>query len=107
LLEKIGFLVRSLGRAEAGERVAAMLIADAFKTRGGAIERLIPARLPKMCPGVGGIDLVIGALGYAILADERHHQPVAMGDVVETEAAFDTEPLLVGGAVAAFDRDDL
>src|SRR6185437_16470797 len=94
LLKEISFFVRALGRAEAGERIAALRVADFLEARRGAIERLFPARLAEMRPRTGWIDVVIGILRHAILADERHHQPIAMGDVIEAEAALDAESLL-------------
>ena len=56
LLEQVGFLVRALGRAEAGERVAAVAVADALEAAGRALQRLVPGRLAEMRPRVGGID---------------------------------------------------
>ena len=60
-----------------------------------------------MRPGVLGIDLVVGVLADAILADERLQQPVGVADVIEAEAALDAEPLLVRRAVAAIDIEQL
>ena len=63
LLEQISLLVRALGRAEAGERLRAVAIADRLEPGGGAIERLLPGRLAEMRPRIGGIDAVVGVLG--------------------------------------------
>ena len=45
LLEQIGLLVRALGRAEAGQRLDALLVADFDEALGRDIERLLPATL--------------------------------------------------------------
>src|SRR5262249_2673104 len=107
LLEEISLLVRSLGRAEAGERLGAVAIADRLEPGGGAVERLLPAGGAEMRPGIGGIDRVVGVLGDAILADERLREPMRMGHVVEAEAALDAEPVLVRRPVAAGDVEQL
>jgi hypothetical protein len=80
-----------------------MLIADALQPGGGAVERLLPARLPEMRPGIGRVDLVMGVLGDAVLADQRHGEAMRMVHVVEAETAFDAKPVLVRRAVAAVD----
>ena len=50
LLEEIGFLVRALGRAEAGERLAAMRVGNGLQAGGGALQRLLPGRLAEVHP---------------------------------------------------------
>ena len=62
LLEQIGLFVRALGRAEAGQRLDALLVADLHEALGGDIERLFPGRLAEMREGIGRIDLVVGVL---------------------------------------------
>ena len=52
LLEQIGLLVRALGRAEAGEPLRAVAVADFLQAGGGAVERLVPGRLAEMRPRV-------------------------------------------------------
>src|SRR5205823_12367691 len=107
LLEEISLLVRGLGRAEAGERLRTIAIADRFQPRGGAIERLLPARGAEMRPGIGGSDGVVGVFGHAGLAHERPGETVRMAHIVEPEAALDAEPVLVRRAVAATDAKEL
>src|SRR5262249_29612293 len=107
LLEEISLLVRGLGRAEAGERLGAVAIADRFEPGGGAVERLLPAGGTEMRPGIGGVDGVVGMLGHAVLADERLHEAMRMAHVVEAEAALDAEPVLVRRPVAAADVEEL
>ena len=68
LLEQVGLLVRGLGRAETGERLGAVAIANFFQARGRAVERLLPGGGAEMRPGIGGIDRVVGVLGDAVLA---------------------------------------
>src|SRR4029453_3519861 len=102
-LEEISLLVRGLGRAEAGERLGAVAIANRFEPRGGPAERLLPGGGTKMRPRIGGIDRIVGVLGHAILADQRLREAMRMAHVVEAEAALDAEPVLVRRPVAAAD----
>ena len=79
LLEQIGLLVRPLGRAEPGERRCRRRgRGSARKPGGGAVERLVPARLAEMGPGVGRDRSRRGVLRHAVLADQRLGQPVGM-----------------------------
>src|SRR4029079_15868648 len=48
LLEQIGLFVRTLGRAETGQRLRPVAVAAFFQSGGGAIERLVPGRLAEM-----------------------------------------------------------
>ena len=105
LLEQIGLFVRPLGRAEPGQTLAAMFVADAPQTGGGAVERLLPRRGAEMRVRVGRIDRDV-MLRDAVLADQGLGQPVRMMDVIEAETALDAEPVVVGRPVLAFDRDD-
>ena len=60
-----------------------------------------------MRPRVRRVDELVRHLRHAVLADHRLQQALRIGDVVEAEAALDAEPVLVGRAVLALDRDDL
>src|SRR5512145_2300928 len=60
-----------------------------------------------MRPRVGRIDLHVGNLRRARLADHRFHQAVAMRDVIEPEASLDAQAILVRRAGAAVDVEDL
>ena len=106
LLHEIGFLVRALGRAEAGERASAVCAAQAHEAGGGAVERLVPTGLAKAARRVGRVDDVAGALRGAGSADQRHRQAVRVARVVEAEAALHAEPRPVGGSVAALRAHD-
>src|SRR5207249_9899936 len=106
-LKRIGFLVRTLSRAEARERAIAVAIADLLEARGGAVERLLPGRLAEMRPRIGRIDRVVGALFDAVLADERLFEPMRMVDVVEAEPALDAQPVLVRRPVTAAHMEEL
>ncbi len=105
LLEQVGLLVRALGRAESGERVAAPGVANAPQALRRAVERLLPGGLAEMREGIGGVDVDV-VLAHAIAPDERHGQPVGVVDVVEAEAALHTQAVAVGRAVATLDSDD-
>src|SRR3954451_8681920 len=107
LLEQIRFFVRSFRGAEAGERTRAVTVADFHQALGGAIERLLPGRGAEMRPRIGRIDQIVGGLGDAVLAHQRLRQPMWMAHIVEAEAALDAKPVLVRGAVAAADVEQL
>src|SRR5581483_4409527 len=107
LLEQVGLFVRALGRAEAGERLGAVAVADGLEAGGGAVERLLPGGLAEMRPRIGRVDKLVRHLGHAVLADHRLQQALRIADIVEAEAAFDAEPVLVGRAVLAGDVEQL
>ena len=77
-----------------------------FRPDGGEVERFLPARFAKMRVGVGRVDIGV-VLRDAFLADQRLGQPVGMVDIVKAKAALDAEPVVIGRAVAAIDRDDM
>src|SRR5262249_14713783 len=77
-----------------------VLVANIFETLGGTIERLLPCGNAKMRPGISRIDLVIGVLGYSVLADQRMMQPVLVMNVIKTETPLHTQPVLIGRSVA-------
>ncbi len=104
-LEQIGLFVGAFGRAEAGDGAVAVGFGDPRKTAGGEVQRLLPARLKEMRVGIRGID--IDALGQSGLADEGLHQPLRIGNVIESEPAFDAQAVLIGEAVAALNEGDL
>src|ERR1700686_2687701 len=60
-----------------------------------------------MRPRIGRIDGLVRHFRHAVLADHRFEQALRIVHVVEAEAAFDTEPVLVGRPVFAGDGDDL
>src|SRR5205823_8258493 len=70
LLEETRLLVRSLGRAVSGERVA-ILVADLAQPLRRCGQRLVPARFAEHLGPVAWIDDEVGGLGHAGLADER------------------------------------
>ena len=107
LLEQIGLFVRALGRAEAGKRARAVAVADFLQARRGALHRLVPGGFAEMRERIGRIDQIVGGLADAVLAHQRLHQALRIADIVETEAALDAQPLLVGRAVAADDVKQL
>ncbi len=107
LLEQIGFLVGALGRAESGERLDALAVADFDETIGGNVERLFPGSFAEMRERIGRIDLVVGVLLRIRQPHQRFCQAMRMMDVVEAEAALDAEPVVIGRAVAAFRVDHL
>src|SRR5712691_2384366 len=94
-LEQIGLLVRGFCRAEAGERLAAVAVADGLEARRRTLERLVPGGGAEMRPRIGWIDRVVGVFAHAVLADERLRQPVRMAHIVEAEAALDAEPVFI------------
>ena len=56
--------------------------------------------------GVGRVDIGI-VLRDPVLADQRLGQPVGVVGIVEAEASLDAEPVVVGRAILALDRDDM
>src|SRR5262249_53733402 len=96
LLEKIGLLVRSLGRAEPRQRSAAMGVANTLETRSGARQRLLPTRLAEMGPWVRRIDGNLGRLRRILAPDQRLGQAVAVVHVIEAENALVTQPCPIG-----------
>src|SRR6202040_3559660 len=94
LLEEISLLVRAFRRAEAGERLRAVAIADFRQSGRGTVERFVPGRLAEMRPRVRRVDPFVRNLWHAVLADQRPQQSLRMGNIVEAETAFHAEPVL-------------
>ena len=107
LLKEVRLFVRSLGRAEAGERARAMPVPNLPQALSRAVERFLPARFPEVGQRIRRVDVDIGGLRRVLPADQRRRQPVGMTHVVEAEAALDAEPAVVGRAVLAVDPEDL
>src|SRR6516225_824173 len=105
LLKEIGLLVRALGRAEAGERASPLTTANALQPGGGAVERLVPAGLAKVGVGIGRVYIGV-VLGDTVPADQRLGQAVRVVGVVESKPTLDAQPVMVGRAIFAVDRDD-
>ena len=105
LLEQVGLLVRALGRAEPGERVAAAGVADAGKPGGGGVERLLPARLSEQRQRVRRVEALEIVLADAVPPDHRRDDALRMVHVVEPEPALDAQPAVIGGAVPPLDLD--
>jgi hypothetical protein len=106
LLEQIGLLVRALGRAEAGQRGAAMRIADMGQPASGAAHRLLPCRLAEHRPRVHRINRDIAVFGGIVATDQGLGQTVRMAHIIKTEPAFDAEAVFIGGTIATIDTDD-
>ncbi len=106
LLEQIGFLVGALGRAEAGQRLAAVFGAGLHQAGGGALHRLFPGRLAEHGQGIDPAQVSVAGLGSIVPADQRLGQPLGRHGVVEAEATLHAQPVLVGEAVTAVDLDD-
>src|SRR5271166_4072243 len=114
LLEQVRLLVRALGAGEAGQRPAApclrsrgrLTVANASVALGGAIERLFPGGLPEVSIRVGRVDIGV-VLRHPFFPNQWLSQPVGVRDIIEAEAALDAEPVVVGGAVMAVDRDNM
>src|SRR5215467_13420260 len=107
LLKKIGLLIGSLGRAEAGDRPPALALVDSLQSKSRLGEGLLPARLAEVLQHVLAPELHIGVFADAIAAQERPHQAIGMVHVVEPEPALDTKAVGDGRAIAAIDVEDL
>ena len=103
LLEQIGFFIGALGRAQTGQSLGAVFVADTSKPGSRDLERLLPACLAEMGRRVTRIEARQIVLADAVLANQRLGQTVRMVDIVEPEPAFDTQPTVIGRAVAPFD----
>ena len=106
LLDEVRLLVRALRRPEAGERGAAVAVADRGEPARRAIERLLPARLAEVGEGVRGVDLAVGGLRCVVAPDEGGGETMGMGHVVEAEPPLHAQAVVVGGTVAALHRGD-
>jgi hypothetical protein len=69
LLEEVGLLVGAFRRAEAGDGLAAVGVAQREEALGCAVEGLVPGRLAEVDPGVRGID-VEALRGRVVAADQ-------------------------------------
>ena len=107
LLEQIGLFVRALGRAETGQRVRALAVADLAQLAGGQRQRLFPARFAEGGQRVGRVDHEVLVLGRVRATDQRLGQTLRVAGVVEAEAALHAQALLVGRAVTAGHHQDL
>ena len=101
LLKEISLFVRTLGRTETGKRTRPVAITNLLEARRGAFHCLVPGGLTEMRPRIRGVDQVVGGFFDAVLAHHRLGQALRVADVVETETALHTQPILVGRAVAA------
>ena len=95
LLEQIGLLVRALGRAEPGERLASMRIADAREPGRGGVQRLLPARLAEQRERVGRIQAREVVLADPLAADHRRRDALRVVHVVEAEPSLDAQPAAI------------
>ena len=110
LLEEVGLLVRALRRAEAGERLGPMGVADRAEALAHEIECLLPARLTERRHDLAVVDDATGlataaplashvgrerALGVVLVApDERLRQTLRVHRVVPAVAALDAQAAL-------------
>ena len=92
LLEQVRLLVRTLGRAEAGERAAAMRIADALQRAAGERQRLLPCRFAEHRQRIGRVHDEIRRLRHAGLADQRLGEALPVMHVIEAVS----DPLRTG-----------
>jgi len=72
LLEHVGFLVGTLGRAEAGHGLAAVALDDDLQAARRSGQGLFPGGFAEMAFGAGRVDAVIDGLGRVVPADQGH-----------------------------------
>src|ERR1700748_3160220 len=60
-----------------------------------------------MGEGIFRVDLIVGVLLLSRKANERPRQPILVVNIIEAEAPFDAESVLIRRPVAAFRIDDL
>jgi hypothetical protein len=106
LLEQIGLFIAALGRAEAGQRVAAVRIANAGQLPAGQRQGLFPGGGAEIVAPVGAQAIELPALRPPGLAHQRLGQAIGTVHIVEAEPPFDAQAAQVGRAVAAFDALD-
>ena len=106
LLEEVGLFVAAFGRAETGQGLGAVTVADAAQPAAGHVQRFLPGGLTEPGAGGGRVQRGAGVLGRIGAADQRHRQALRVARVVKAIAALDTQPPVVGRALAAFDEDD-
>ncbi len=102
-LEEIGFLVRALGRAEAGKRLSAIACVNGFQT-GGRRAQAPPPTSPR---GTRSRDWRGQPASRHPCrrrrADQRLCQAMRVMNLVESEAALDAQAVVVGWPIAAID----
>ena len=76
LLKQVGLFVGALGRAETGQGVAAVAVADGLQAVGRHVQRLLPARLAEMGQRVLRVQVDVAALGRIVAPDQRLGQAV-------------------------------
>ena len=91
LLEQVSLLVGALGRAEAGQRLAAVRVVIFTRPDGGALHRLIPGRLAEDGQRIDAAQVDFARLRRIVAPDQRPGQPLGRHRVVEAEAALDAE----------------
>jgi hypothetical protein len=107
LLEQVSLFVGAFGRAEAGQRLRPVAVADFLQTASGAVERFLPSRFAEVSPGIRRIDIFMRDFWHAVLADHRLEQALRIGHVIEAEASFHAKPVLIGRPALAGDGNDL
>ena len=103
-LEQIGLLVRALGRAEAGERLARG-VADALRPAAARSSASSQVAVRKWVQGLAG-SISSSCFGTPSLRI-GDGQALRMVDIVESEAALDAQPVEVGRPLPAVDLKEL
>ena len=98
-------ITASLGGAEAGQRLAPGVVANAFEATCGERQRLVPTGFAKDGFRMCRIEAVQG-LRDPLAANQRLCEPVGMADVVVAEAALHAQAAAVGWAVTPLDAND-
>ncbi len=107
LLEQVSLLVRTLGRAEASERLRAAGIANFAQFAGGKVERFFPAGFAEDGQRVIGVDHEIGRLRHARFADQRLGQALLVVHVIEAVTTLHAQAAVVRRPIAPLHAQDL
>src|SRR5262245_43743023 len=83
-----------------------MRVTNALQPTGTMGQCLFPACLAEMRPRISRIDSDIRRLWRICAADQRFGEPMRMGHVIETKAAFHTQPVVVRGTVATIHKEN-
>ena len=110
LLEQVGFLVTTLGRAKPCQRLVAIGIAQAAKATRRQGQSLFPRGFSENRRPVGRVAVQVvqclRVFGYTGLADQWHRQTLRAVGIVKSKPALDTQTAVVSRAIASVHAND-
>ena len=106
LLEQVGLFVAAFCRAETGERLFAMRIADLRELATGEFKRFFPRGFAEHIHHPIRVHDEVASFWRIGAADERLGQAVRMMRIVETVATLHAQTLMIRRAIATIDEKD-